>query len=87
MHLRDNLCNNRYKILYRMDEKWIYQPWYNPNSIFRLKKMTHFRMEQFGVDCIWEDITNNSLINHWDNTMRPLNKEEVREFNINKIIK
>ncbi len=79
------MLNNK---LYRMDEKWIYQPWYNPNSIFRLKKITHFRMDHFGVDCVWEDITNNnSIINNWDNTMRPLNKEEIREFNINQIIK
>ena len=34
--------------LYRMDEKWIRQPWYDPNSVFRLVKITENRMHNIG---------------------------------------
>jgi hypothetical protein len=39
-----------------MDEKWIHQPWYDPNSVFRLVKITENKMYNFGVDCIWKNV-------------------------------
>ena len=81
--------------LYRMDEKWIHQPWYDPNSVFRLVKITENRMPNiggwFGVeiscsDCIWKNVQTGFNLNHWDTTMRQLTTQELREFKIRLII-
>jgi|LakMenEpi03Aug12_release.lakeMendotaPanAssembly.Ray.scaffolds.fasta_scaffold398573_3 hypothetical protein len=72
--------------LYRMDEKWIHQPWYDPNSVFRLVKITENKMYNFGVDCIWKNVQTGFNLNHWDKTMRQLTTQEFREFKIRLII-
>jgi len=72
--------------LYKMHEKWIYQSWYDPTAVFKLVKITENRMGQFGVDCIWENVETGFHTNQWDNTMRELTKEELRDFQLNKIL-
>jgi len=76
--------------LYRMDEKWVRQPWYDPNSVFKLVKITENRMPNiggwFGVDCIWKNVQTGFNLNHWDTTMRQLTTQELREFKIKLII-
>lgn len=72
--------------LYKMNERWIHQPWYDPTAVFKLIGITKNRLPQFGVDCIWENIETGFHINHWDNTMRELTKEELREFKLKMII-
>lgn len=72
--------------LYRMHERWIHQPWYDPKSVFRLVKVTENKMYNFGVDCIWENIITGYKSNHWDNTMRQLTTQELREFKLSLII-
>lgn len=72
--------------LYRMHERWIHQPWYDPNSVFKLIKINEFRIHNFGVDCIWENVITGFRLNHWDNTMRELTKEELREFNLSNLL-
>ena len=72
--------------LYRMNEKWIRQPWYDPNSVFKLVKITENRMHNFGVDCIWKNVQTGFNLNHWDTTMRQLTTQELREFKIKLII-
>jgi hypothetical protein len=69
---------------FRMDEKWIHQPWYNPDSIFKLIKITPQKMDYFGVDCIWENVQTGFRINQWDKTMRKLTKEELRDYKISQ---
>jgi hypothetical protein len=72
--------------LYKINEKWIHQPWYDSNSVFKLVEITKNRIRQFGVDCIWENVETGFRVNHWDNTMRELTKEESREFKLNLIV-
>lgn len=72
--------------LYKMDKMWVHQPWYDANSVFKLIKITDIRLANFGVDCIWENIETRVHVNHWDRTMCELNKEEMREFNLNILL-
>ena len=72
--------------LYRMDERWIHQPWFDQNSVFKLVKITENRIRQFGVDCIWENIITGYKSNYCDNIMRQLTNQELREFKLTLII-
>lgn len=73
--------------LYRIHEKYISQPWYNKDSIFKLIEIFHNRrIRQFGIDCLWENIETGTRVNNWDSVMVELNIQEARDVKLKMII-
>lgn len=74
-------------VYYRLREDFKAQPWYNPSLVFYHVRSLTYKNRLIGIrsnseSSIWKCVQTGERVNFLDACLRPLTKEESRDFKL-----
>lgn len=80
MEEKDIILNKFKNSIFKIADKYRLQPWYNTNYYRFVDYDPHEFMNNFGYNCVFQNIITGETFTHWDRTMDKLSDEDSKQI-------